>query len=75
MKTKSIEYASAKCQCETCPIGCCLEQREEMDGTCDKFNRYVRMYREIAEPYVRRIAELESDNLSLRDTIDLMCCE
>lgn len=68
---RAIEFASAKCQCETCPVGHDKFDLEQQEVTCDKFNRYVRLYKEIAEPYQQRIEELESQNMSLRDDLDL----
>lgn len=50
---KSIEerataYACAKCECGTCPLKCDQSSLKTMDGTCDLYNKYRRLYIEIA---------------------------
>lgn len=44
MRKKAILYAIDQCACLTCPISCKLRWLIDMDGSCDKFNRYVRNY-------------------------------
>lgn len=72
LKHKAQEYAAKKCHCIGCPVGHTELDREYQEWTCDKFNRYVKLFMEIAEPYEKRIAELESTCMDLHESIDLM---
>ena len=69
---RAIEFASAKCKCDTCPVGHDTFDLEQQDVTCDKFNSYVKLYKEIVEPYDREIEKLKSDILSLQDDLELV---